>query len=460
MPPDSDLIGATAVHGGIIGRHENLSEALRLLNQEYPHLHFFGMSGVGITALLDSARTRRIADGPDAHSLVASVFVPLPDDSAEPHLLRSRFADSLGRALPPPQEDTDGAVALAGATASAGPYGSDWWTRLGEVVGSITGRRVAPVLIMEDVDRTVLWEDEHLAYALRELVDTGRAHLLTTSTRAPSTRSDRAKGARELLRSAATRYVLPLCFEDTRALAERTWSHSSLRGSHEHHEWVYRCSGGNPRLILECCEVLATGEGLLEPTGLLGSLTHPVLRHRVAPTLSRIWRMLDQEQRSLLVSQAGTTPFEADADTDPLALGHLAALGILVRTGNAYRFSSSLLEDHAARGRTPHDAFSQLMRACQPIQRRLYLALLARVNSVVSRRSLAVQVWGDESAATGRTLDVQVSRLRGIITACDRGSGLLGVIPEAIRGSGYQLSLRSPEAATGLSEAREAWLHP
>jgi DNA-binding response OmpR family regulator len=59
--------------------------------------------------------------------------------------------------------------------------------------------------------------------------------------------------------------------------------------------------------------------------------------------------------------------------------------------------------------------------------------LLRRAPSVVTRRSIAVQVWEDEADAIGsNTIDVHVGRLRSKLS----GSG---VAVQAVRGTGYKL---------------------
>jgi DNA-binding response OmpR family regulator len=67
------------------------------------------------------------------------------------------------------------------------------------------------------------------------------------------------------------------------------------------------------------------------------------------------------------------------------------------------------------------------------IEERILDLLLRRSPSVVTRRTIAVQVWDEESDAVGsNTIDVHVKRLRAKIT------GSTAAI-ETVRGSGYRL---------------------
>ena len=60
--------------------------------------------------------------------------------------------------------------------------------------------------------------------------------------------------------------------------------------------------------------------------------------------------------------------------------------------------------------------------------------LLRRAPAVVSRRSIAVQVWDDEADAVGsNTIDVHVGRLRGKL------AGSRARI-ETVRGVGYRMA--------------------
>lgn len=60
--------------------------------------------------------------------------------------------------------------------------------------------------------------------------------------------------------------------------------------------------------------------------------------------------------------------------------------------------------------------------------------LLRRAPSVVSRRSIAVQVWDDEADAIGsNTIDVHIGRLRSKLSGSD-------VVIQTVRGTGYRVA--------------------
>jgi DNA-binding response OmpR family regulator len=74
--------------------------------------------------------------------------------------------------------------------------------------------------------------------------------------------------------------------------------------------------------------------------------------------------------------------------------------------------------------------------ALTPTEYRLLSALAARINQVVTRKDLALKVWGYEEASAGRTIDVNVRRLRAKL-------GTTRVPAPAIvtvRGLGYKLA--------------------
>jgi DNA-binding response OmpR family regulator len=70
-----------------------------------------------------------------------------------------------------------------------------------------------------------------------------------------------------------------------------------------------------------------------------------------------------------------------------------------------------------------------------PTEYRLISTLADRADHVVSRRDIALGVWGYEDASSGRTIDVHIRRLRGKLNATKAHAPVI----VAVRGVGYKL---------------------
>jgi DNA-binding winged helix-turn-helix (wHTH) protein len=405
MIPDFDICSHT-LEGWLRRSYEQcVSAVTHLLDGRSDHLHLVGMADGLIPALIAAARRQRSAEPHDAVRL---------DDS-------------------------------------------DWYMALHDALHPLLGRPSIPVVIMQELHRTALWADEHVAYAIRELVETGRARLLTSAYRLPCPGRVSEAGAFEILRTAETNYVLPLDLAATTDLASTLWRDASLDPSSEHFEYVHRWSGGSVSLAASCCRALAERGALTDPSTMEGSGRERSLLASSASTLESMWRPLSEDERSFLTASAGEVHSSATDHPDPGLIQRLASLGMIVPEDGAHRLFSSAFDAYVATKRTPDAALSQLMASLQPIQRRLYLALLSDANRVVPRRALIEAAWGDAEAVRAGYLDQQISRLRKALAACDPMAKLLGAVPEAVRGSGYRLILHSQDVLRELTESAEVW---
>ena len=77
----------------------------------------------------------------------------------------------------------------------------------------------------------------------------------------------------------------------------------------------------------------------------------------------------------------------------------------------------------------------------------LLAALMARPGEVVSRRTLAAAIWGEQLAAEGRAIDQSVYRLRRKLRRAASGAGVPPPTIAPVTGFGYRLTAPGSEAA-------------
>jgi hypothetical protein len=427
---------------GLIGRYEELARIRQALQAGLRHVHISGPPGIGKTTFLRAAFPVN-RDPADAIVLVRP-SLPIADSQHISAEERETWMSCLVSAVREQHPDLP--------HTSPGHHWSLQWSELAFALDDYPAR---VCLLLDDVDRTALWYDEALAHALKAALDHHghRLTLLTSARSGPTSDLGMPSGASELLGGAWTTNLGPLAPDATARFVSAVCAQESLSLTPAQERRAASWSGGYPALVTLCCRALAHSPALADQDDAESQMEEFRALAHATGLLTRLYDSLSDEERDLLLQKAGFESFLADPSLNHLSFARLVARSIIVPHGKAFRFFSPLFESFVARGRALPVALRQLLGALRPVERAIYLELLAHANQVVARPRLEKTAAGTRDDASASSLDQHVYRLRSVLGALNRGSRMLGVGPKSVRDVGYRLDIEAESVPQLLAAA-------